>query len=693
MKPDRSRRRKEAEKSAQIRGFIRLLLLLPLLCVPFTRASAATNIARLWNEQTLAAIRIDAPNPPVHARNLFHLSAAMYDAWAAYDPIAAGYLYHRKHTATDLSAARNEAISYAAYRILSERYALSKSATSTLALLDSQFAALGFDKNNESTNTSAPAGVGNLVAATIAAFFINDGSLQTRFYIDYPTNQGGYAPVNPPLDVIRGYPFATNVNYWQPLYITNATAQNGFPAATTQSFLGSQWLGARPFALTRTDSNSPWFDPGPPPHLGGFGDAQFRSELVDLLQKSSQLSPDLPATLDISPGSFGNNTLGVNDGHGRSLNPFTSQPYATEIVKIGDFARVLAEFWADGPNSETPPGHWNVIANKVSDNPSFSKRLGGVGPVLDDLEWDVKIYFAINAALHDAACAAWSLKRVYNGWRPVEAIRYMANRGQCSDPATPHYHPEGLPLITNLIELVTTNTAVSGGRHAGLPVGAIALYVWPGQPVDFNNQYSGVHWIAGTNWFPYQRETFVTPAFPGYVSGHSTFSRAAAEVLAAITGSPFFPGGLSTYTNLPLIFEKGPSQSFTLQWATYFDAADQAGLSRLWGGIHVSVDDLAGRMVGSRCGQSAWTLARQYFDGSILSAPFVVSVTTSNNSLTLQFDSVRGLLYQVQSTPTLMEPFVDNPGGFFQATDSPTRQFITNPPSIIFYRLARVGGP
>ena len=60
---------------------------------------------------------------------------------------------------------------------------------------------------------------------------------------------------------------------------------------------------------------------------------------------------------------MGNNTLGTNDGTGHAVNPVTGQPYAPQIVPQADFGRVLAEFWADGPHSETPPGHWNVIAN------------------------------------------------------------------------------------------------------------------------------------------------------------------------------------------------------------------------------------------------------------------------------------------------------------------------------------------
>jgi membrane-associated phospholipid phosphatase len=102
------------------------------------------------------------------------------------------------------------------------------------------------------------------------------------------------------------------------------------------------------------------------------------------------------------------------------------------------------------------------------------------------------------------------------------------------------------------------------------------------------------------------------------VSGHSTFSRAAAEVLAAYTGGPYFPGGLyeQTFPVGSLGFERGPSGPVTLQWATYYDAADQAGISRLYGGIHVAVDDFAGRKLGSGIGKKAFALAERYFAGT-----------------------------------------------------------------------------
>src|SRR5437868_12562307 len=91
---------------------------------PQTDQGPGMSVARRWDEALLDAIRRSLPNPPVHARNLFHLSVAMWDAWAAYDPVASGYLFKEKLSVDrcDVTAARNEAISYAAYRVLSARF-------------------------------------------------------------------------------------------------------------------------------------------------------------------------------------------------------------------------------------------------------------------------------------------------------------------------------------------------------------------------------------------------------------------------------------------------------------------------------------------------------------------------------------------------------------------------------------------
>ncbi len=657
------------------------ILCLSLLCTlgiaVANSARAGQSVARVWNERAIAAIRADTPHPPAQARNLFSLSVCMYDAWAAYDTNGStGYVYHQKHFAPDVMAARQEAMSYAAYRILKERHVYSRTAAATLAADDAQMAALGYNTNNISRDPATPAGVGNSIYDAVSAWFINDGARQTNgtpypvanppvAYPDYPSSQGGYVYLNDALPSAVPGITVRDVNRWQRLQIVNAIDQNDFPQGPIQNYLGAQWLGVRPFALARASSAKPWIDPGPPPYFGKATHAEFVSNNVEVIRYSSQLTPDDGVTLDISPGALGNNTLGANDGHGRPNNPANGSPYAPNIVKRGDFARALTEFWADGPSSETPPGHWNVIANNMSDHPLTVKRIGGVGPVVDDLEWDVKIYFTLNAALHEAACAAWSIKRYYDGWRPLSAIRYLGQLGQSSDTKAASYHTNGLPLITNLIELVTSATAAPGGRHAGLRAGKVAVFCWPGQPTNPATMYQGVHWLPADSWTTYQKTNFVTPAFPGYISGHSTFSRSAAEVLAAVTGSPFFPGGIASYTITNLVNEKGPSQAVTLQWATYFDAADQVGISRIWGGIHPPVDDFVGRRVGAQCGQGTWDLVKRYFDGSVTNTP--VSLRRLGPSqYEVSFNTRRGFSYQYQSSSDISRPFTNDPPAISQ---------------------------
>src|SRR5207244_11589898 len=133
------------------------------------------------------------------------------------------------------------------------------------------------------------------------------------------------------------------------------------------------------------------------------------------------------------------------------------------------------------------------------------------------------------------------------------------------------------------------------------------------------------------------------PARPGDIAGHSASSRSAAERLAGITGSPFFPGGLGTYTVTNLSFENGPTPPVPLQWATYFDAADQAGLSRIWGGIHPPVDDFAGRRAGSQCGQGVWALAQKYFDGSVTNVPIDLTMRSLTSAqCKIRYSTLRG---------------------------------------------------
>ncbi|MBN1205138.1 MAG: vanadium-dependent haloperoxidase [Myxococcaceae bacterium] len=570
------------------------------------------SIARRWNEQLLGAIRRDIPRPTVHARNLYHVSAGMWDAWAAYDATADGTFLREKHTAADVAAARAEAISYAAFRVLTHRYSSAIGGATSKSCFRAFMLKLGYEPDATGTDGDSPRALGNRIGQLIIGFGADDGANEQNDFKDTT----GYTVVNPPLIVEDPGATVTDPSAWQPLNLAVAVTQNGIDTtAGVQGYIGAHWGQVAPFALVRPGGGGLYLDPGPVPVFG----AALRAHAVEVLQKSSWLGGDEP--IDLSPGAMGNNSLGANDGTGHPVNPATGQPYIPNVVKRGDFGRVLAEFWADGPKSETPPGHWNVLANQVADSAGFSRRLFGAGEPVDALEWDVKVYLALNGAVHDAAITAWEVKRAFATARPITLIRYMGGLGQSSDPSGPAYHASGLPLVPGLIELITAESAAPGGRHAHLArfQGQVAVHGWRGEPGDRLREVGGSGWVRAVDWMPYQLRTFVTPAFPGFISGHSTFSRASAEVLTAITGSAYFPGGLGEFVaarDSYLTFEEGPSTDVRLQWATYYDAADQAGQSRLWGGIHVEPDDFVGRRLGQRAGLAAVERARSFFEGT-----------------------------------------------------------------------------
>lgn len=660
----------------------------------------------------LAAIRRNVPNPPGHARNLFHVAVAMYDVWSAYDATAIGYIYNEKISPlpSDIEAARREAVSYAAYRVLRSRFASGAGASTSLASFDAKLTALGYSPTIGQapvTAATTPSETGKRIGQAILNWGAADGFSQTAYPQAYDTavnpnmlearamtvtGNNGEFPSRPnmqlgvgiPLiaDTAHGYTADTDPNFWQPLALSSAVSQNGIPSpGGIQAYVGVQGLATTPFSLTRTDPLRPWIDPGPPSRLSvpGFPsatEAAYKGNAMDVLRKHALLND--PTVLDFSPGAYGNNPLGADTGPGHPFNPVTGSPYASNPVKVGDFYRVLAEFWADGPNSETPPGHWHVLANQVSDHPLTVKKIRGVGPTVNDLEWDIKTYFVVAAAVHDAASACWAIKRYYNGTRPVTMVRYMGTMGQSSTPGGPSYHPQGLPLETDVVEVITAATTGSGGKHrqvwnmytndyepGNFHLGEIAVYSWPGE--DYRNEpapsiatyQATVRWMLAKDWVPFQRKTFNTPAFPGYISGHSTFSRAAAEALSLLTGSSLFPGGFGhhTFAANSMQIDLGPSAAVDLQWSTYYDAADQAGQSRRWGGIHPVEDDYPGRMVGSQVGKLAFALAEKYWNGAIVNESMEPSVTMAGGNAVLTWKAVRGMKHKVQTSGDLVNWF------------------------------------
>ncbi|MEQ6118614.1 DUF6851 domain-containing protein [Reichenbachiella sp. MALMAid0571] len=636
------------------------ILILPFLFINLS-AKAEDTVAKQWNEVLLEGIRNDYARPTVHARNLFHISAAMYDCWAVYDPIANTYFLGREIDGfkidfdgipepNNYQEARNEALSYACYRLIKHRFELSPGATEITALADELMATLGYDTGIETTNysTGSAAGLGNYLAEKIIAFGLQDGSNE-----QYEYGNLYYEPVNPPLVVVNsGNEDITDPNRWQPLAFDLFIDQAGNEIpGKVPSFLSPEWGNTIPFSLTDEDAivytrdgeeYKVYFDPGHPAYIDPEDNAasqNYKWNFSLVAMWSSHLDPTDNIMWDISPGSIGNlkvedlpttisglkdfyNQLNGGDpSTGYTVNPKTGQPYAEQLVPRGDYARVLAEFWADGPNSETPPGHWFTILNYVNAHPDLVKKFKGEGELVDEFEWDVKSYFTLGGAMHDVAISAWGIKGYYDFIRPISAIRYMADQGQSSDPGKASYSEAGIPLVDDFIELVDANDPLSGEGNEH--VGKIKLRSWKG-PEYINDpevDESGVDWILAENWWPYQRPSFVTPPFAGYVSGHSTFSRTAAIILASFTGDEYFPGGMGEFEapkNEFLVFEEGPSVDVTLQWAKYLDASDQCSLSRIWGGIHPPVDDIPGRLIGEKIGKKAFEHAKDFFNGKIV---------------------------------------------------------------------------
>ena len=638
----------------------------------FAEAFTQQSVARQWNEVMLSAIREDLARPPVQARNLFHVSMAMYDAWAAYDVMATTYLigktvngisypFNGVPVTSDIPNSRKMAISYAAYRVLIKRFGRSPNRGTSLAKFRLLMNNLGYDTTNYSTDytNGGPAALGNFIGAQVIAMGLNDGAREEQNF-----SPAQYAPVNPFLHMDSlGNRSMVDPNRWQPLFINTAFDQNNNPVGSLQNFVCPEWGNVGTFALSNPTIHvrdgqtfKVFKDPGMPPLLDTVNANDSSSyffkrghEMVAVW--SSHLTPDDNVIWDISPRSKGNVLSlpltkyeqlnfykyadGGDPGMGYTINPRTSAPYAQQFVKRGDYTRVVSQYWADGPLSETPPGHWYVLLNKVGDYPGFKKRYEGDGPILNDLEWDVKTYFTLGGAMHDAAIACWGIKGYYDAPRPVSMIRKMAEYGQSSDPLLPSYHPGGIPLIPGAVELVNIGDPLAGANNVN--VGKVKLKSWRGFSYISNpgTDIAGVDWILAASWMPYQRKTFVTPPFSGYVSGHSTYSRAASEVLTALTGDPYFPGGLGESiipVNSPLIgFEAGPTTEIRLQWATYRDASDESSLSRIWGGIHPPFDDIPGRLIGIQVGVASHTKAKSYFVSSVVPIQLISFTASENN--------------------------------------------------------------
>jgi hypothetical protein len=472
------------------------------------------DVVLQWNQQILITITANpaSTGPTITARALGEVHTSMYDAWAAYDPVA-------KRTRSDgvprqpASAAtlanKSKAISFAAYTTLVDLF------PDRASVYVDEMTHLGYDLSD----TSTPAMIGTKAAQANIAFRHADGSNQTLAANGTTT----YPYVCPPAPGATCYTPVNQWNnladkwHWQPLCVLTAaglaaglmspTPPDGncvAPNYTIQRPLTPQWPYMKPFALSSAVMANV---PGPPANSDG-----------------------TYSTADIQ------------------------QAYA-DTSNLTDAAKAKAEYWADGPKSVFPPGHDMIFAQALSRRRGFS------------LDTDVKLFFTLGNAMLDASIAAWTEKYIYDFVRPISGIRWYY-AGQ---------------MITSWLP----------GKPPGQDYGLV--------PAD--------------QWLPYQALNVVTPGFPEYVSGHSTFSGAGQQVLMAFTGSDAFNAFVTIPAGSSKIESGTPVAPVTLTWPTFTAAADEAGMSRRYGGIHFYSGDYHGRMLGKSVGSNAWSKAQAYLQG------------------------------------------------------------------------------
>lgn len=480
------------------------------------------NPVLAWNLVALDAIRQlgklpfgnadrNRGGPPQVARSLGVIYSAVYDAWAAYDDIAkpAYSATPRRPAAQRTDANRVKAVHQAAARALVDQFPPAiypePFRSSYQASIDGLLTRAGIALGDGNINANNPVGVANLAANAVLAFRHGDNANQAALYAD--NSVPAYAPVNPP--AIAALPATDDelpfCGRWQALTYLSADH-----IARTPGFIAPHWGGVKPFAMAHGAALRPATGPQQPLSQGFLDQARHVM--------------DVQAHLTVEQ-------------------------------------KVIAEYWADGPNSELPPGHWTEFASFVVERGVIGglPRSGQLG--LGDT---VKLFFALGNAILDASIATWDAKRHFDSVRPITAIRHLFR----------------------------------GKRIRG----------WAGPGL-------GTQEMLGEAWRPFQQPTFPTPPFAEFTSGHSAFSMAAATVLRRFTGSDRF-GFFYAQTDPLKADPTEPVAGTLLSWSTFTGAAREAGESRLYGGIHFYEGNVVGLDIGRRCGDGAYNKAEALWTGA-----------------------------------------------------------------------------
>lgn len=460
--------------------------------------------AHRWNRITCDALHYSNAAPTIAARTLAMVHTAMYDAWTNFNDGGC-----EVSTTTGAKFKRPHAELISENREMAYSYAAYTVLTELFCarlradkagLFRDMMCACGYDPNDKSINVTSAVGLGNLSARLVLECYDGD-----RANFKGNLHPGGYSDWTEYAPVNPPLPQPQKVkDKWQP-----QNDANNLP----QPFLTCHWGCVKPFALSWPGQ----FRPAAPAKAGS---TDFKKQAEDVLNLSAKLT---------------------------------------------DEQKIYAEFWGgmhearfedapkDGPTRKvSPPEQCCRMARYLSRERGYKNA------------FDIKLFFSLSNALHDAGIAAWDSKVVYDYVRPISAIQ----------------------------ELYRGETVSAWGGIC-----------------------QGTQKIDGNAWVPYVS----TPPFAEYVSGHSTFSAAAAEVLTSFSNGDNSYGESITIPkgSSGIEFNCTPATDVCLTWKTLHDAADEAGMSRRYGGIHFRDGDIAGRKLGVEVGCQVWNKVVKYFNGEL----------------------------------------------------------------------------
>jgi len=217
-------------------------------------------------------------------------------------------------------------------------------------------------------------------------------------------------------------------------------------------------------------------------------------------------------------------------------------------VNLTDYQKALVEFMRDGPQSVQQAGHWLKFAQEVSLRDNHT------------LDEDVKMYFLNQVVAMDAFIASWDSKMFYDYARPYALVHQ-------------YYEKQKIKAW--------------GGEGKGM--------------IDMD----------GKEWRPYSPEIFLCPPFPSYTSGHSTISGGCAEALKMWTGSEEF-GSEATLVAGALTEPDNIGDTIVLEFPTFTETAEMAGISRVLGGYHIQADNVAGLELGREVAREVWKFYKEH---------------------------------------------------------------------------------